>query len=142
MHALKVSEKDILVSLEKIESIRLAAVRYLYRGHLAVVACRLEHLRSLDPPLQRATIRLSLEYLNSLRQHAVQLNEADLAALAHSAVGLKHRSPRSEREKGHEDRNKSTNGFMTLLITLPEAGNLSLPIAPASLRYSKQGRKN
>ena len=35
-----------------------------------------------------STIQLSLEYFNSLRQHAVPLNEADLAALAHSAVAL------------------------------------------------------
>ena len=35
-----------------------------------------------------STIQLSLEYFNSLREHAVPLNEADLAALAHSAVAL------------------------------------------------------
>ena len=35
-----------------------------------------------------STIQLSLEYFNSLRDHAVPLNEADLAALAHSALAL------------------------------------------------------
>jgi Plasmid encoded RepA protein len=35
-----------------------------------------------------STIQLSLEYFNSLQEHAVPLNEADLAALAHSALGL------------------------------------------------------
>jgi Plasmid encoded RepA protein len=34
------------------------------------------------------TIQLSLEYFHSLQEHAVPLNEADLAALAHSAMGL------------------------------------------------------
>jgi hypothetical protein len=34
------------------------------------------------------TIRLSLDYFNSLLEHAVPLNEADLAALAHSALGI------------------------------------------------------
>lgn len=35
-----------------------------------------------------STIQLSLPYFNSLQDHAVPLNEADLAALAHSALGL------------------------------------------------------
>jgi hypothetical protein len=35
-----------------------------------------------------STIRLSHEYFNSLQDHAVPLHEADLAALAHSAVAL------------------------------------------------------
>jgi hypothetical protein len=35
-----------------------------------------------------ATIHLSLDYFNSLQEHAVPLNEADLAALAHSALAL------------------------------------------------------
>jgi hypothetical protein len=35
-----------------------------------------------------ATIRLSLDYFESLRKHAVPLNEADLGALAHSALAL------------------------------------------------------
>jgi hypothetical protein len=35
-----------------------------------------------------STIRLSLDYFASLQQHAVPLNEADLAALAHSAMAL------------------------------------------------------
>jgi hypothetical protein len=35
-----------------------------------------------------STIRLSLDYFESLREHAVPLNEADLAALAHSAMAL------------------------------------------------------
>jgi Plasmid encoded RepA protein len=35
-----------------------------------------------------ATIRLSSDYFNSLQQHAVPLNEADLAALAHSALAI------------------------------------------------------
>jgi Plasmid encoded RepA protein len=35
-----------------------------------------------------ATIQLSLPYFNSLLEHAVPLNEADLAALAHSALAL------------------------------------------------------
>jgi Plasmid encoded RepA protein len=35
-----------------------------------------------------STIQLSLEYFNSLQDHAVPLNEADLAALAHSALAL------------------------------------------------------
>ena len=35
-----------------------------------------------------ATIKLSQEYFDSLQQHAVPLNEADLAALAHSALSL------------------------------------------------------
>ena len=35
-----------------------------------------------------STIQLSLEYFNSLQEHAVPLNEADLAALAHSALGI------------------------------------------------------
>ena len=35
-----------------------------------------------------STIQLSLEYFNSLQEHAVPLNEADLAALAHSAMAL------------------------------------------------------
>jgi hypothetical protein len=34
------------------------------------------------------TIQLSLDYFNSLQEHAVPLNEADLAALAHSAMAL------------------------------------------------------
>ena len=34
------------------------------------------------------TIQLSLDYFQSLQQHAVPLNEADLAALAHSAMGI------------------------------------------------------
>ena len=35
-----------------------------------------------------STIQLSLEYFHSLQEHAVPLNEADLAALAHSAMAL------------------------------------------------------
>ena len=35
-----------------------------------------------------STIRLSSEYFESLQRHAVPLNEADLAALAHTAMGL------------------------------------------------------
>lgn len=35
-----------------------------------------------------ATIRLSLDYFTSLQEHAVPLNEADLAALAHSALAI------------------------------------------------------
>jgi hypothetical protein len=35
-----------------------------------------------------STIQLSLQYFNSLQEHAVPLNEADLAALAHSALGI------------------------------------------------------
>ena len=35
-----------------------------------------------------STIQLSLEYFASLQEHAVPLNEADLAALAHSAMAL------------------------------------------------------
>jgi hypothetical protein len=35
-----------------------------------------------------STIQLSLPYFNSLQEHAVPLNEADLAALAHSALSL------------------------------------------------------
>jgi hypothetical protein len=34
------------------------------------------------------TIRLSLDYFDSLLEHAVPLNEADLAALAHSALAI------------------------------------------------------
>ena len=34
------------------------------------------------------TIQLSLDYFDSLQEHAVPLNEADLAALAHSALAL------------------------------------------------------
>jgi hypothetical protein len=35
-----------------------------------------------------STIKLSLDYFASLQEHAVPLNEADLAALAHSAMAL------------------------------------------------------
>lgn len=35
-----------------------------------------------------STIQLSLDYFASLQEHAVPLNEADLAALAHSALGI------------------------------------------------------
>jgi hypothetical protein len=35
-----------------------------------------------------STIQLSLDYFTSLQSHAVPLNEADLAALAHSALGI------------------------------------------------------
>jgi hypothetical protein len=35
-----------------------------------------------------STVRLSNEYFESLKLHAVPLNEADLAALAHTAMGL------------------------------------------------------
>ena len=35
-----------------------------------------------------STIQLSLDYFASLQEHAVPLNEADLAALAHSAMAL------------------------------------------------------
>lgn len=35
-----------------------------------------------------STIRLSLDYFDSLQKHAVPLNEADLGALAHSAMAL------------------------------------------------------
>jgi Plasmid encoded RepA protein len=35
-----------------------------------------------------STVRLSSEYFESLKRHAVPLNEADLAALAHTALGL------------------------------------------------------
>lgn len=35
-----------------------------------------------------STIQLSRDYFNSLQEHAVPLNEADLAALAHSALAL------------------------------------------------------
>jgi hypothetical protein len=35
-----------------------------------------------------STIRLSLDYFDSLQKHAVPLNEVDLAALAHSALAL------------------------------------------------------
>jgi hypothetical protein len=35
-----------------------------------------------------STVRLSSEYFESLKQHAVPLNEADLGALAHTAMGL------------------------------------------------------
>lgn len=34
------------------------------------------------------TVKLSLDYFTSLQEHAVPLNEADLAALAHSAMAL------------------------------------------------------
>jgi hypothetical protein len=43
-----------------------------------------EHQRVLWP----STIRLSHEYFESLQKHAVPLNETDLAALAHTAMGL------------------------------------------------------
>ncbi len=42
-----------------------------------------EHQRVLWP----STIRLSHEYFDSLKKHAVPLNEADFAALAHTAMG-------------------------------------------------------
>jgi hypothetical protein len=35
-----------------------------------------------------STVRLSTEYFDSLKHHAVPLNESDLGALAHSAMGL------------------------------------------------------
>jgi hypothetical protein len=35
-----------------------------------------------------STIQLSRDYFDSLQEHAVPLNEADLAALAHSAMGI------------------------------------------------------
>jgi hypothetical protein len=35
-----------------------------------------------------STVRLSTEYFESLQKHAVPLNEADLSALAHTAIGL------------------------------------------------------
>jgi hypothetical protein len=35
-----------------------------------------------------STVRLSSEYFESLKKHAVPLNEADLGALAHTAMGL------------------------------------------------------
>src|SRR5271168_275491 len=35
-----------------------------------------------------STVRLSSEYFESLKEHAVPLNEADLGALAHTAMGL------------------------------------------------------
>jgi hypothetical protein len=35
-----------------------------------------------------STVSLSKEYFESLQKHAVPLNEADLAALAHTAMGL------------------------------------------------------
>ena len=35
-----------------------------------------------------STVRLSTEYFESLQKHAVPLNEADLGALAHSAMAL------------------------------------------------------
>ncbi|MBV9498277.1 MAG: hypothetical protein JO138_02780 [Acidobacteriaceae bacterium] len=35
-----------------------------------------------------STIQLSSEYFASLQRHAVPLNESDLAALAHTAMGL------------------------------------------------------
>lgn len=35
-----------------------------------------------------STIQLSRDYFDSLQEHAVPLNEADLAALAHSALGI------------------------------------------------------
>jgi hypothetical protein len=35
-----------------------------------------------------STVRLSSEYFESLKRHAVPLNEADLGALAHTAMGL------------------------------------------------------
>ena len=41
-----------------------------------------------------ATIQLSLPYFNSLLEHAVPLNEADLAALAHSALAIYLYGPR------------------------------------------------
>jgi Plasmid encoded RepA protein len=45
---------------------------------------RNEHQRVLWP----SAVRLSNEYFESLQQHAVPLNEADLASLAHTAIGL------------------------------------------------------
>jgi hypothetical protein len=38
--------------------------------------------------LWNPTVRLSQEYFESLKQHAVPLHETDLAALAHTAMGL------------------------------------------------------
>jgi hypothetical protein len=43
-----------------------------------------EHQRALWP----STVCLSSEYFESLKRHAVPLNEADLGALAHTAMGL------------------------------------------------------
>jgi hypothetical protein len=43
-----------------------------------------ERQRALWP----STVCLSKEYFESLQKHAVPLNEADLAALAHTAMGL------------------------------------------------------
>ncbi len=43
-----------------------------------------ERPRALWP----STVSLSKEYFESLQKHGVPLNEADLAALAHTAMGL------------------------------------------------------
>ena len=72
--------------------VRLGTVR---NGHAqqittpVVVAFELwPELDARQRVLWPSTIQLSLEYFNSLQDHAVPLNEADLAALAHSAMGI------------------------------------------------------
>ena len=69
---------------------------------------------------------LSLEYFNSLQEHAVPLNEADLAALAHSALALDlyawlaqrlHRINPNRPRSSHGPRSSSNSARITRLWT-------------------------
>ena len=81
--------KDQLSRLS-VATVRLATTRG-ERAFQSELASR--HRFELWPELDErqrvlwpSTIQLSLDYFDSLQEHAVPLNEADLAALAHSPL--------------------------------------------------------
>jgi hypothetical protein len=89
--------REIRMFKDQLSRLSVAVVRLaMTRGHRAFqinshVVTAFELWPELDDRqrvLWPSTIRLSQEYFDSLQQHAVPLNEADLAALAHSAMAL------------------------------------------------------
>jgi len=83
--------KDQLTRLSS-ALIRLAVVRgeHTHQVNAQVIAAFDLWMQKDDRQrvLWPSTIRLSLDYFASLQKHAVPLNEADLGALAHSAMAL------------------------------------------------------
>ena len=73
-------------------SVRLATFRgergFQVNAHVITAFDLWLHKDERQRVLWPSTIQLSAEYFASLQEHAVPLNEADLAALAHSAMAL------------------------------------------------------
>ena len=89
--------REIRTFKNQLACLSAATVRLaLFRGEHAL-AINTHVITSFDLWLQKderqralwpSTVCLSKEYFESLQKHAVPLNEADLAALAHTAMGL------------------------------------------------------